>query len=228
MDIPEQDYAEFLSELIKTSNCTTLDDLYAAIGYGDVSIINSIAKLREKYHKQYTLPDLTPIGTDEVQISIPEKEIKGIEIDGKDNIQIKYAQCCNPLPGDDIVGFVTKGHGVSIHKRTCENYKKSLETGRDNARWVHAFWPPEVKPTVTMFKVMVDIIAHPSDLLIRDISNILQEKYRVPINSIITKKLKNGNINVITEISISGKQQLENITHELLKNQNIISVDRGN
>jgi GTP pyrophosphokinase len=227
--VPEEDYPEFVKDIMEQGNCAGIDDFYAEIGYGELVIQNFIAKLHHRYLDIYTDQDApTPIGTSEVQITLPTKEIDGIVIDGKSNISVKFAQCCNPLPGDDIIGFITKGHGLSIHKIECDNYKNALKYGTDVDRWVSAYWPPDVRELNTpIYRVTLDIVASPDDFLITSISRTLQEKYRVPINRIADRHLKNGNHNVVCEISISGKQQVENILIELRKIPTIISAERA-
>jgi GTP pyrophosphokinase len=229
IDIPEEEYTEFVRDIMEQGNCATIEDFYAEIGYGELVIQNFLSKLHHRYLEIYTDKTMpSPLGTSDVLISLPDKELDGILVDGKSNISVKYAQCCNPLPGDEIIGFITKGHGLSVHKIECDNYKNALKTGTEISRWLPAYWPPETKEQNTpTFRVTLDIVASPDDFLITSISRTLQEKYRVPINRIADRHLKNGNHNVVCEISISGKQQVENILIELRKIPAIISAERA-
>jgi GTP pyrophosphokinase len=229
IDVPEEDYPAFVKDIMEQNNCNDLDDFYAEIGYGELVIANFLSKLRQRYFDEYTEKDpMTAIDPSQVRISIAKSSSEDIMVDGNTNNIIKFAQCCNPLPGDDIIAFVTKGHGYSVHKTDCENYNHALKNGHEIDRWKSAAWPADMRESNTpTFRVTLDIVASPDDFLITSISRTLQEKYRVPINRIADRHLKNGNHNVICEITISGKQQVENILIELRKIPAIISAERA-
>ena len=113
--LSDEQLPEFLADDMKRHNCSTVDDFYAAIGYGGVILSRIMQRLKDKYLKYYAQPDIAEVKGN----SKPSKSSSGVIVEGENNIIVKFAQCCNPLPGDDIVGFITKGHGVSIHKQDC-------------------------------------------------------------------------------------------------------------
>lgn len=139
MSIPDDELEAFLMDDLKRHNCQTLDDFYASIGYGGVLLSKIIARLKDKYMKTYkTLEN----NTAEPVIKPARKISSGIILDKIDDCSVKFAQCCNPLPGDEIVGFITRGHGISIHTTSCTNYVAALkrDSPEELARWMDVQW----------------------------------------------------------------------------------------
>lgn len=114
--MPEEELEDFLKMDMHRHSCDTLDDFFAAIGYGGVQLSKVMQRLKSEYNKKYgekAQPDTFDL-ENKIKTS---KNSTGVIVDGIDNCAIKFAQCCNPLPGDEIVGFITRGHGISVHKR---------------------------------------------------------------------------------------------------------------
>ena len=151
------------------------------------------------------------------------KSTSGIIVDGIDNCLIKFSQCCNPLPGDDIIGFITRGHGVSIHKKDCVNYTSRRKTPEDESRWIAVHW---AKDNQTNYNATLDIVANDRNGLLADISTTLAG-IRIPIHEVFARELKNGNANVVITISIAGTEQLNGVINKLRKIDGVISIDRG-
>ena len=124
MNLTEEEYPEFFRSVSVKKQYNTLDDFYAAVGYGGIQLWKIMPRLREEYQKTYA-SDLESITVPPV----PEKRSKassGVIIEGNDDVLVKFSNCCNPLPGDEIIGYITRGYGVSIHKRTCTNVPRAL------------------------------------------------------------------------------------------------------
>ncbi len=99
-----------------------VDDFYAAIGYGGISVIRLMPYIKEEYNKNYRSQETLVLPEDDkIKTSRRKGGSDGVTVSGIDNCLIKFSRCCNPLPGDNIIGFITRGHGVSIHKRDCPN-----------------------------------------------------------------------------------------------------------
>lgn len=216
--VPEEDMGEFLAMDLKRHNCETLDDFYAAIGYGGVQLSKIIPRLKDEYTKKY-VKDKNP----QQQNYRPVKTHSGVIVDDIGDCQVKFSQCCNPLPGDDIIGFVTRGHGVSIHKTDCVNYLNSKDKPEEASRWVAVHWAEETQ--TNYFKVTIDIVANDRIGLLADISSALAE-IRIPMHEATARELKNGNANVMVTISIAGVDQLNGVINRLRKIKSVISVDR--
>lgn len=218
--VPEEDLQAFLSDDMKRHNCFKLEDFYAAIGYGGVILSRMMQRLKDKYTKLYEQNDT------EVKPFTPKKNSSGIIVDGQENVSVKLSQCCNPLPGDDIVGFVTKGHGISIHKKDCINYVNALKTGHEPERWLEAYWESGTSSGAPIYKVTLDIVASENMLLLAEVSKALAEMH-VPVTEIYVKDLKNGNSSIFVSMSTGGISQLNTVTAKIKKLPNVISVERA-
>ncbi len=218
--VPDEELASFLSDDMKRHHCATLDDFYAAVGYGGVIMSRIIQRLKDKYTKMYSDNDA------EVKPFVPRKSSTGVIVDGQENVLVKFSQCCNPVPGDDIIGFITRGHGVSIHKKDCENYVKAVQSGVEPERWIPVHWgDAPAGGRSPMYKVTLDIVSGESMLLLAEVSKDLAEMH-IPVSEISVKELKNGNSSIFVTISTAGVSQLDNIIARIRKMPKVISVDR--
>ncbi len=218
----EDEYESFMEGLLKKHHKDTLDDFYAAIGYGGILLSRLIPRIKDEYTRlMNTKPATEPAIVPVVQ---PQKRNKsGVEVEGIDNCLVKFAQCCNPLPGDDIIGFITRGYGVSIHKQDCVNVINSMKDPEQQGRWIHVHW---TATDAVNFRSTLNILAHSRDGLVADISVALSNM-RVPIHEFSGKDLKNGTSEIFITISTQGKEHLETIIEKLSKIRSIISVERS-
>ncbi len=221
--VPEEELEEFLKMDMKRHNCDTLDDFFAAIGYGGVQLSKLIARLKLEYNKKYG---------EKPVVDTPEKEIKsqtsnysGIVVDGVEDCVVRFAQCCNPLPGDDIIGFITKGHGVSVHRKDCVNYLNQKDDPEMKDRWVSVKYEGTGKKQ-GYFKCTLDIIAVDRIGLLADVSSALA-MINIYIYESTARELKNGNAILSITVSIAGMEQLNNVINRLKKIKNVISVERS-
>ena len=135
-------------ELLQTSasrqRLDSVDDLYAAIGYGGVSMAKIVQRIKEDHLRNHKEQQAIQAAAENPMESISENNRrsrkKGIIIEGMENCLVKFAQCCNPLPGDPIIGFVTRGFGVSIHKQDCVNVVNNRDDPENKDRWLKATW----------------------------------------------------------------------------------------
>lgn len=219
--VPEEDLQNFLADDMKRHNCSTLDNFYAAIGYGGVILSRMTQRLKDRYEKLYG-------GAEEPEIKTytPKKSSTGVVVDGQENVLVKFSKCCNPVPGDDIVGFVTRGHGVSVHKKTCVNYLNAIDTGNEPERWIEVHWAENsINNSAPVYKVTLDIAASENIVILAEISKTLAEMH-IPVSELSVKELKNGNSSIFVTISTAGVSQLSNIIAKIKKIPNVISVDR--
>ena len=142
IELPEPEMKAFLEEIATHQHCQTVEDLYAALGYGGIQLWRLMPRIRDNYNKIKK-----PVEeSQEVRYQkVPSKATGGVIIDGIDNCLIKFSKCCNPLPGDDIIGFITRGYGVSIHKRSCTNVPKDISKAAEPERWVNARWAGDIQ-----------------------------------------------------------------------------------
>ena len=210
----------------KRHNCTTEDDFFAAIGYGGIQLWKVLPRIKEEALRLQK--NASPEQHQEVlPPSVPEPKRRvasGVLVEGMDNCLIKFSRCCNPLPGDDIIGFITRGFGVSIHKRSCSNVPRDLTQCPEPERWVNAHWAGEVKDD---FKSTLHILAVDRAGLLADITQQLSNM-KIFIHALNSRQERNSNNAVISAtISINGLPQLQNIIERLSKVPGVVSIDRS-
>lgn len=141
-ELLKEDWLESITERMSISS---VEDLYSALGYGSVPISQVLPKLKMAYNKEHNITEEKQI--QEVKAKEPQaqkavnRNSQGINIKGVDNIKARFAKCCNPVPGDEIIGFITKGRGVAIHRTDCPNISNS----QDTERFIEVNWDDENK-----------------------------------------------------------------------------------
>lgn len=221
--VPDEKLSEFLAPDLKRHNCETMDDFYAAIGYGGIILSKIMPRIKDDYTKKYIQTGESHLHS-EVPYSGGKKASSGIIVDDMDNCVVKLSQCCSPLPGDDIVGFITRGHGVSVHKRDCVNYL----TQRDSCpeRWVRVHWAGGEERSSSHYKVVLDVVGYDRIGILADIMACLSEA-RIMTHEASARVLKNGNSSIMLTISVAGTAELQGVITRLKKVQGILSVDRS-
>lgn len=224
INLSEDKYNEFLADDFKRHNCETLDDFYASIGYGGISLSKIIPRLKDKYNKLYA--DTEQEEPSVIPLVKPKSSRKNsIILDKVDDLAVKFAQCCNPLPGDDIVGYITRGYGISVHTSKCTNYLAAVKRNNPEEldRWYDIQWSDECN---SQLQTSFEVTATDRVGLVHDISEILLEA-RVPIVHSSSRMLKNGNALFEGTIVISSTEQLKNLFDRLRRIKGVISVDRA-
>ncbi len=209
-----------------------LDDLYNAIGYGGLAVSKIAAKLRDefdRYVKQLT--DIEPeMPTQPEQVKTVEHRharTGGIIIDGEIGCAVKFAKCCNPLPGDDVIGFVTKGFGVSVHKRDCPNVIISMQNEENRARWKRAEWDLSAEDdNRAMFESGIVVEAENHISLLAEITTALAEM-KVSLLSINTQKRSASVILIHLTVGCKNTEHFNSILSKLRSIRNIESVTRA-
>lgn len=219
--VPEEDLGDFLGDDLKRHNCSTLDDFYASIGYGGIMLSKILPRLKDKYIKLYQ----TDEEPETAVIKPVHKPSSGIILDKIDDCTVKFAQCCNPLPGDEIVGFITRGHGISVHTVNCTNYLSAVkrENPEELARWMDVQWTDSEQASL---QTSIEVTALDRVGLVYDITAILTEA-RIPIVHSSSRNLKNGNALFEATITIASTEQLKNLFEKLRRIKNVVSVERA-
>ncbi|MDO5015240.1 MAG: bifunctional (p)ppGpp synthetase/guanosine-3',5'-bis(diphosphate) 3'-pyrophosphohydrolase [Clostridia bacterium] len=137
----DEDYDEIIRHLYEKYHFSNADDFYAAIGYGSLTASKFLPAIKDEYQKliKKDEEEITPIPniTQEVSSTAADNVISISDID---NCLIKFSKCCNPIPGDDIIGFITRGHGISIHTKDCPNVPKTFNSKEEKDRWIEVNW----------------------------------------------------------------------------------------
>ena len=216
--IPEEKYDEFMADLARRQRLNTPEELYAAIGYGGIQLSRLMIKIKDEYTK--LLKEQSPAEVLQVPIK-KQKSSEGVIVEGLDNCLVKFAKCCNPLPGDDIIGFITRGFGVSIHKRSCSNARAGL-LGDDAPRWVNAHWAESVKES---FKSSLEISAMDRDGLMADVAGLIAEMH-LPCYAISARQLADGRATMALTIGVNNTEHLNTVIARLRKIKSITTITR--
>lgn len=212
---------EIIREAAARSRVNSVDDLYASIGYGGVSMLKIIQRIKEQQARAMKEQNVIA-PADNIEQTNNRSRRKGIIIEGVDNCAVKFAQCCNPLPGDPIIGFVTRGFGVSIHKQDCINVINNMESEENRDRWIKASWAGVDDST---YRATIDIVAEQKSSVIADITAAIALNH-IPMHEMNMHRLKNGNTNLLITIEIAGVEQLANVMARLKKIPGVVSADR--
>ena len=195
-------------ELLQTSasrqRLDSVDDLYAAIGYGGVSMAKIVQRIKEDQLRNHKEQQAIQAAAENPMESISENNRrsrkKGIIIEGMENCLVKFAQCCNPLPGDPIIGFVTRGFGVSIHKQDCVNVVNNRDDPDNKDRWLKATWAGVEDST---YRATIDVIAEDRITIFADITTAIAANH-IPLQEMNGHHLKNGNLDLVVTVEIAG------------------------
>ena len=222
INLPDEQMTAFIANIAARQHFESVDDFYAAIGYGGVVLSKLMQRIKDDYQKMNRpVETLTP---EQMIEKSKEKSTNGVVVEGIDNCPVKFAACCNPLPGDEIIGYITRGHGVSIHKKDCANVRASMKDETQRPRWIPAHFAKEAMPKG--FRTTLDIVANDRTGLLADVSMTLAN-FRVPLHELTARELKNANANIVATIGIQGLDQLANIMKSIQKIPGVISVERS-
>ena len=220
--LPEKEMREFLEEIAKKQKCQGVDELYASIGYGGILLEKVMPRIKEDYLRLIKTAEKPSI-EDYIQKHVV-KSPEGVVIEGIDNCLVKLSKCCAPLPGDNIIGFITRGHGVSVHKKDCVNVPRDFTKIPEPERWINAYW---VDSGQTNFTTAVQISALDRDGLLAEITNVLFNM-RVGLHALNARAVKGGNCVITVTVSAASVEHLRSIIARLAKLEGVYSVERMN
>lgn len=212
---------DFLNKLSEKQKCNNLDDFFAAIGYGSISVDRLMPYMKEEYAKILK-------SSKEPEINLVKEKTNvssggGVVVEGIDNCLIKFSHCCNPLPGDDIIGFITRGHGVSIHKRDCVNVPLRIEDAQEPGRWIKVYWDNEAK---VEYRSTLSIYCDTRLGLLADITSMLAAMH-VMIHNISSRENKDGQMVISLTITVNGVDHLNTVISKISSIDGVTSVERS-
>ncbi len=224
INLPEKQMLEFIAKIAERQRCNSVDDFFAAIGYGGITFTKLIPRIKEDYSK---LVKASRPQTESVPVVQPQKKTvkstEGIIIEGIDNCLVKFSRCCDPLPGDDIIGFITRGHGVSIHTKKCANVPKDISKAAEPERWINAAWDTKVQNSyrVTLAVTCMDRVG-----MLADLSAVIANMH-VMIHSIFTKDTNDGRSTIYMTITVNGAEHMKSVCEKLKKVKGVLSTERS-
>ena len=232
---------ENLPRLLKKLQYSTLEDLYAAIGYGGMTALkavnrirNEILQINKERKEQNTVQELVSADdqtqTMHIRTSLPPDpppakkrySKNGIIVDGLDNCLVKFAKCCTPVPGDPVVGFITRGYGVSVHRQDCPNASPEKQAA-EKGRWVPVSWSTG---DLDAYQTTLELSAKDRSNLFLDVAATLSAA-KIRVDSITAKGTPDGFAIVTVLISVRNREELDMVTKKLSSIRDVLGVRRA-
>lgn len=218
-------YNDFIVRIAERQHFSDTDEFYASVGYGGIQINRLMPGIKDEYNRNWKeeKEQEKPAFSNVVDKPRKASSSNGIIVEGIDNCLIKMANCCSPLPGEEIVGFITRGHGLSIHKRNCVNVPLDIENCPEPERWIKAYWDENVKIET---KSTLDVYAIDRDGVVLDITSTLMNMH-VKIHSINARPINDGNCLTTLTVAVNSKEHLDNITRIIKKIDGVYHIERS-
>ena len=213
---------EYLEKLQRKQGFKTADDIYASVGFGGLTAMQVVMRLNEELKRATReeappLPEIRP----ERPSSIKKKnKEQAVFVKGEEGMLVRFAHCCNPVPGDDIVGYITRGRGVSVHRRDCINLKDS---SMEDMRMIEVSWNTGAKSS---FYADVQLIAYDRSGIIATLTTMIAGM-NIPLQAISARSTKNKTTVINLTIEVKDKEQLSMVMKQFQKNPDIIEAYRA-
>ena len=227
----ESQRQEIIANVARRVGMKEADDLCNAVGYGGLAVSKIAAKIKDEFVKVVKPAEPAEKITDAEQVVTKKpKNIRsdsGIIINGEGGYSVKFAKCCNPLPGDPVIGFITKGYGVSIHKRDCPNVMRGMQNEEFFKRWIPAEWDEESTKATSLYEAIIQIVAEDNIGLIAEVTSALAEM-KVSITQINAKGTRTGDETVLNlGIACKNIDHYNSIVSRLRNLKGVMAVTRG-
>jgi guanosine-3',5'-bis(diphosphate) 3'-pyrophosphohydrolase len=223
---PQLNKAEFLEPLCKRYTLSSLDDLYVTVGFGGLSTGQVLNRLIDLYKKSTKPPEpipakITPEAAQRAREQAKRSKTvsQGVVVEGDTGMLVRFAKCCTPLPGDEIIGYITRGRGVSVHRMDCVNMG---DFAREPERLIHVSWQGDESGG---YNADIQIIAYDKLGLLAEVSALFA-KQEVAIVALSARVDKNRNTVINVTLCLKNTKQLETIIKQLQKRSDIIEVFR--
>lgn len=218
---------EFVLKIAERQHFSTADDFYAAIGYGGVQISRLMPGIKDEYNRNWRQKEEPDISAELKQNKIERVNREkgssgGVIVEGIDNCLINMARCCNPLPGENIIGFITRGHGLTIHRCDCKNVPADVSQSPEPERWVKARWDGSVHVDA---RSTINVYAIDRDGVVLDITTTMASGH-IKIHSINARPINDGNCLTTMTISVNGREHLESVIKMLNKIDGVYLIER--
>ena len=217
---------EISPQLLKKLSFDNWEDMYAAIGYGGLTATKAVGRIRDDINRamkaQTNTKQLNPLRTDTEPGNKNRHTVNGVIVEDIDSCMIKFAKCCTPVPGDDIIGFITKGFGVSVHREDCPNTAHRCDPVQA-ARWVPVRWANvDDQP----FETTLELDCITRDGLLLDVATAMTTA-RIRVKELFGKDLPDGHSMFTVRFEVRNVSELEGIRNRLLNIRDVISSRRG-
>ncbi len=224
VNLPSLLKPEFCDPILHKYSFADLDDLYAAVGCGGITAAQVVTRLREEQRNREkplvpVMPRVQSDANAAQHVSSSSKDDMGIMVAGLPGCQVHFAKCCTPVPGDDIIGYITRGRGVTVHSMDCENVRAS----RDPARWVEVKW---ADTTNSSYNGSIQILASDRHNLLADLMSYLSAQ-KVTVCAVSARvNSSNQTCTIELTLQVANKQELDWVIKQIAKRQDTIEIFR--
>ncbi len=230
---------DILPALLKKARYNSLEELYNAIGYGGTSAVKAVTRIRDEFIRlgklEHDKAAAAQLAADtETSVIMPASTISptpvrprhsqsGIIVEGLDNCLVKFAKCCSPVPGDPVVGFITRGFGVSVHRSDCPNAQVAEKRPDEAGRWVKVDW---VDGDLPGYNTALELSAKDRQGLTLDVAMTLSAA-KVKVNSLSAKAMPDGYAIISVVLEVKDRDELTNVINKLGQIQSVYQVKRA-
>jgi len=215
---------DVLPRILSRASFGSLEEMYAAIGYGGISAQKLVNRIRDemraiaKTKKDEPVPDKP-----EPKKNVTIKQPKGVMVEGLDNCLVKFARCCTPIPGDAVVGYITRGYGVSVHRQDCHNYIKSLHEPEEEGRWLRVTWS---ESDGSLYSTTIDVLVLDRTGIVVDVASVLNT-LNVKIAAFHARTGSDGNTEITIVVEVKNRDELVAAMAKLMAVSGVTDVKRA-
>ena len=226
----DKDKAEIIANIAKRLGMNEPDDLFNAIGYGGIPVTKVTSRLKEEYERVVKVEEEPITEPEQIKTHRPDKigGTGGIIVDGEEGCAVKFARCCNPLPGDPVVGFITKGYGISVHKHNCRNIALGMKDPAFRDRLVNVRWDTAAMSDSSrdLYEAVIKVYAENHISLLADVTAALAEM-RVTLVSVNTKKRVEDEMIIQLTVGCRNSEHFDSIVSKLRSVPHVKHITRG-
>jgi GTP pyrophosphokinase len=217
-------------QLLKKLSFDTWEDMYAAIGYGGLTAVKAVGRIRDDINRALKVQQNDKLQHNSLLRSLAEQDparksrhaVNGVIVEDIDSCMIKFAKCCTPVPGDPIIGFITRGYGVSVHRSDCPN-TANREEPHQSARWVRVHWANQAEQP---FDTTLELDCITRDGLLLDVATVMTAT-RVRVKELMGRDIPGGRSVFTVRFEVRNVQELDLIRNKLLNIPDVVGARRG-
>ena len=222
--------ADVLPSVLKRVGFQSLDELYAAIGYGGYTALKAVNRIRDELLQISRAAAVEKAAQEAAARAAQEgrptpqksKSEKGLIVEGLSNCLVKFSRCCTPVPGDAIVGFITRGYGVSVHRKDCPNAQPDHHVEANQGRWIKVSWSDDIRDS---YSTSLEVVCKDRSGLLVDISTAMST-CKVNVNGMNVHTTADGFAIFHLTISVADSKQLEQVMRKIHQISNVMKVNR--
>ena len=220
---------EMLPGILKKLAVFSLDDVYASIGYGGMTATKAVNRIKDEILKSQKVPPKTTLEkmNERAEIrkaqQVERNSVHGVLVEGLDNCLVKFSRCCTPVPGDPIIGFITRGYGVSVHRADCKNYLSSKNDPQDGGRWINVSW---AESTNESYVTTIKILARERSGFVMDMATVLNT-LNAKVLSLAARDLDGAKSTATVTLEVKTAAELETIIARLKTIAGVSEITRA-